>query len=48
MKTFKHHKKDILEAGKGMECGMAIDGFEDLVEGDLIQAVTETQSKRTI
>lgn len=36
--TFKHHRKDITEAGKGLECGLSIDGFDGLEVGDLIQA----------
>jgi translation initiation factor IF-2 len=35
--TFKHHKKDITEAGKGLECGLSIGGFDGLEVGDLIQ-----------
>ena len=35
--TFKHHKKDITEAGKGLECGISIGGFDGLEAGDLIQ-----------
>jgi len=35
--TFKHHKKDITEAGKGLECGISIGGFEGFEAGDLIQ-----------
>jgi translation initiation factor IF-2 len=36
--TFKHHRKDIMEAGKGLECGISITGFDGLEAGDLIQA----------
>ena len=36
--TFKHLKKDITEAGKGLECGLSIGGFDGLAVGDLIQA----------
>jgi len=36
--TFKHLKKDITEAGKGLECGLSIGGFEGFEVGDLIQA----------
>ena len=35
--TFKHQKKDITEAGKGIECGLSIGGFDGLEVGDLIQ-----------
>lgn len=36
--TFKHLKKDIAEAGKGLECGISISGFDGLEVGDLVQA----------
>ena len=36
--TFKHLRKDITEAGKGLECGLSIRGFDGLELGDLIQA----------
>lgn len=35
--TLKHHKKDIVEAGKGLECGLSVGGFNKLEVGDLIQ-----------
>ncbi|TPX30213.1 hypothetical protein SmJEL517_g06170 [Synchytrium microbalum] len=49
LKTFKHVKKDITEAPKGMECGMGFDGFSGFVPGDVIQAyvVKETRRKLT-
>lgn len=48
IKTFKHHKKDILEANKGLECGINIDGFSDIQVGDLIQEVVKIEKKRQI
>lgn len=48
LKTFKHHKKDIFEASKGLECGMAIESFADVAAGDTIQAITLIEKKRTI
>jgi translation initiation factor IF-2 len=48
LKTFKHHKKDITEGSKGLECGMAIDSFADIQVGDVIQAITITHKKRSI
>ncbi len=47
IKTFKHHKKDILEAGKGMECGINIESHDDVLVGDVIQALSKTTTKRT-
>ncbi|KAH6600702.1 hypothetical protein BASA50_002086 [Batrachochytrium salamandrivorans] len=48
IKTFKHHKKDITEASKGLECGIELDGFSDYMERDVFQAVKTTEVKRTI
>jgi translation initiation factor IF-2 len=48
LKTFKHHKKDILEAQKGLECGICVEDFIDLMEGDVIQAISETSTKRFV
>ncbi|KAI8916813.1 P-loop containing nucleoside triphosphate hydrolase protein [Entophlyctis helioformis] len=48
LKTFKHHKKDVNEASKGLECGMALDGFTDYRVGDVIQAFQTNERRRTI
>ncbi|KAJ3305111.1 hypothetical protein HDV03_002038 [Kappamyces sp. JEL0829] len=48
IKTFKHHKKDILEASKGLECGIAIEGFSDVQEGDTIQSISIVEKPRFI
>lgn len=36
MDTLKHMKKDVNEMRKGTECGIALDGFDDVREGDQI------------
>lgn len=36
MDTLKHLKKDVTEIRKGMECGVGLEGFEDVREGDEI------------
>ncbi|PCH38140.1 initiation factor 2 [Wolfiporia cocos MD-104 SS10] len=41
--TLKHLKKDITEATKGLECGMAFENYDDLREGDLIQVYQEIE-----
>jgi translation initiation factor IF-2 len=48
IKTFKHHKKDILEAAKGLECGINIEDFDDVQAGDILQSVNVITKKRTI
>lgn len=41
LETLRHLKRDITEAGKGLECGMAFEGWDDLRDGDLIQTFQE-------
>ncbi|KAJ3411829.1 hypothetical protein HDV05_001671 [Chytridiales sp. JEL 0842] len=48
LKTFKHHKKDINEASKGLECGIALDGFSSIQQGDKIVCYTLSYRKRKI
>ncbi|KZT58983.1 hypothetical protein CALCODRAFT_494224, partial [Calocera cornea HHB12733] len=44
----KHLKKEISEAKRGMECGMALDGFEDMQPGDIIQAIEINEVARQV
>ncbi|RKO91440.1 hypothetical protein BDK51DRAFT_25050, partial [Blyttiomyces helicus] len=48
LKTFRHHKSDINEASKGLECGMALDRSFDFLPGDIIQSFSTSEKKRTI
>lgn len=41
--TLKNQKKDITEAGKGLECGLTLENWEDLREGDLIQVYQDIE-----
>ncbi|CAL1704982.1 unnamed protein product [Somion occarium] len=41
--TLRHLKNDINEAAKGLECGMSLEGFNELRQGDLIQIVNEVE-----
>ncbi|KAJ3026354.1 UNVERIFIED_CONTAM: hypothetical protein HDU68_005799 [Siphonaria sp. JEL0065] len=47
LKAFKHHKKDIPEASKGLECGMAFEGFNDLSVGDRVACYRIDKKRRT-
>ena len=38
LSSLKRFKDDVREVTEGFECGMAIGGFEDLKEGDIIEA----------
>ncbi|ODA83419.1 hypothetical protein RJ55_01933 [Drechmeria coniospora] len=46
--TLKHAKRDVMEMGKGTECGIGFDGFEDLQVDDQIQTYEEVKEKRTL
>lgn len=46
--TFRHLKKDITQAAKDMECGISIDGFDDLRVGDLIQVYDLVELPKTL
>lgn len=46
--TFRHLKKDITEAGKGLECGMSLEDFSDLQAGDMIQMYEEIEIPGTL
>ncbi|KAJ3046038.1 hypothetical protein HDV00_003787 [Rhizophlyctis rosea] len=48
LKNFKHHKKDITEASKGLECGMNFENFKEFQKGDIIQGYSVTERKRKI
>ncbi|KAI8613539.1 hypothetical protein BC830DRAFT_1131853 [Chytriomyces sp. MP71] len=47
LKTFKHHKKDIQEASKGLECGLAFEGSNDIVAGDRVSCYRIEKRRRT-
>ncbi|SGZ00354.1 BQ5605_C034g11342 [Microbotryum silenes-dioicae] len=46
--TLKHVKKDVTELTKGVECGIALEGFEGFQEQDLIQSIEEIEVARTL
>ncbi|KAJ3526087.1 hypothetical protein NM688_g8302 [Phlebia brevispora] len=48
LETLRHLKKDIMEAGKGLECGMAFAGWDDLREGDLVQSYQEIEKPASL
>jgi translation initiation factor IF-2 len=41
MDTLKHLKEDVTEVKKGMECGIGIESFNDVREGDVLQFYDE-------
>ncbi len=46
--SLKRFKDDVKEVTKGYDCGIQIDEFNDLVEGDIIQCYQEVAIKRKL
>jgi translation initiation factor IF-2 len=46
--SLKRMKEDVKEIDAGFECGMSVDGFNDIQNGDLIEAVRKTEIKRKL
>ncbi|MDB4743724.1 EF-Tu/IF-2/RF-3 family GTPase, partial [Planctomicrobium sp.] len=46
--SLKREKDDVKEVREGFECGIRIDGFNDVKEGDLLEAYRVEQRKRTL
>ncbi|GAA5873367.1 hypothetical protein JCM3774_000760 [Rhodotorula dairenensis] len=46
--TLKQVKKDVNEIPKGVECGIALDGFGDWQVDDLIQSIEEVEVARSL
>ncbi|TIC34510.1 initiation factor 2 [Wallemia mellicola] len=48
LETFKHHKKDIHHAGKGLECGLGFADFQEVQQGDIIQSIETTSRPQSM
>jgi translation initiation factor IF-2 len=46
--SLKRFKDDVREVQSGFECGIGLDGFNDLKEGDLIEAFTVEEVARSL
>lgn len=46
--TLRHVKKDVTEMRKGTECGMALDGFDQVEVGDVVQCFTTVEVAATL
>jgi translation initiation factor IF-2 len=46
--ALKRFKDDVKEVLQGFECGISIENFNDIREGDTIEAYKETEVKRTL
>jgi translation initiation factor IF-2 len=45
--SLKREKDDAREVREGMECGMKLNGFDDVKEGDVLEAYKMEQVART-
>jgi translation initiation factor IF-2 len=48
LSSLKRYKDDVREVKQGLECGIAIDGFEDLQEGDLLEFYEQEAVRETV
>jgi translation initiation factor IF-2 len=46
--SLKRFKDDAREVQSGFECGIGVEGFDDFVEGDILEAYVEEEKHRTI
>ncbi len=46
--SLKRHKDDASEVRSGFDCGMGIDGFNDIKEGDVIESYEMREVKRSL
>lgn len=46
--SLKRFKDDVKEVAKGYECGLNIDKFNDIKEGDIVEAFEEVEVKQTL
>ncbi len=46
--SLKRFKDDVKEVAKGYECGLNVDKFNDIKEGDVIEAFEEVEVKQTL
>jgi len=46
--SLRHFKEDVREMAAGFECGIQLDGFDDVQEGDVIECFTVSEVARTL
>ncbi len=46
--SLKRFKDDVKEVSKGYDCGMQVKGYNDIKEGDIIEAFHEVEVKKTL
>jgi translation initiation factor IF-2 len=48
LKTLKRFKDEVAEVREGFECGMAFENYEDIKEGDTIEAFEKVEEKQVL
>ncbi|MDT7942907.1 MAG: translation initiation factor IF-2, partial [Bacteroidota bacterium] len=46
--SLKRFKDDVKEVAEGLECGLTLEGFQDIKPGDIIECFEEVQVKRSL
>ena len=46
--SLKRMKDDVREVKAGFECGLKIEGYEDIKEGDIVESYEIKEEKRTL
>jgi len=46
--SLKRFKDDVKEVAEGLECGLTLEGFQDIKPGDIIECFEEIQVKRSL
>jgi translation initiation factor IF-2 len=46
--TLKRFKDDVREVSNGYECGIAVEGYKDIQEGDVLEVIEYTEIRRSI
>ena len=46
--SLKRFKDDVKEVPEGLECGLTLEDFQDIKQGDIIECFEEIQVKRTL
>ncbi|SVD15179.1 uncharacterized protein METZ01_LOCUS368033, partial [marine metagenome] len=46
--SLRRFKDDVREVGEGFECGISLDGFDEVTEGDLIEAIEVVEIARSL
>ena len=48
MKSLRRFKDDVREVEEGQECGITLDGFQDVKVGDVLEVFETTQVEKTL